>query len=159
MQAEATKEHAWLKKLVGEWRFASECPQGPDGEPMRSEGKESIRMLGELWAVGEMTGEMPDGSPMTAVLTLGFDPSKGKFVGTWVGSPMSSMFVYEGELDEAENRLTLNTTGPSCMGGEGEMNYQDIVELKPDGTRVMRSRMQGENGEWAEFMRAEFTRA
>ena len=158
MQAEATKEHAWLKKLAGEWAFVSECPAGPDGAPMRSEGRESVRMVGELWAVGEMTGEMPDGKPMTAILTLGFDPAKGTFVGTWIGSPMTHMFVYEGELDASGTRLTLGTRGPSCMG-EGECDYQDIVELTPEGNRVLRSRVQGENGEWTEFMRAEFTRA
>ena len=100
MKAEPTPQHEWLKQLVGEWSYRSECPAGPDGEALTAEGKEHVRMLGDLWMVGESTGLMPGGGSMTAVMTVGYDPEKERFVGTWVGSPMTAMFVYEGTLDE-----------------------------------------------------------
>lgn len=158
MQAQPTPEHEWLKQFIGEWTFKSECPPSPDGEVMKAEGKESVRMLGDLWALGETTGAMPGGGMMTAIITIGFDPEKKKFVGTWVGSPMASMFNYEGTLDDAKRVLTLNTTGAHCEDPTREADYQDVMEFLDDGTREMRSRMKNDDGEWVDIMKAVYTR-
>ena len=51
------------------------------------------------WFVAEGNGQMPDGSgAATTVLTLGYSPSKGKYVGTWIGSMMDHMWIYDGEV-------------------------------------------------------------
>ncbi len=153
---EPTEQHKWLMRLLGEWTFQSECPGGPEGENMISEGKEVVRALGDLWVVGEMTSTMPDGSPMVALMTIGYDPATGRFPGTWVGSPMTCMFVYDGELEG--NTLTLHTTGPSFADPTKQAKYQDVVELVGDDRRLLRSRCLGEDGEWVEFMKGEFLR-
>ncbi len=157
MPAEPTTQHAWLKQLVGDWAYTSECPMGPDGEVLTADGNESVRMLGDLWMVGESTGLMPGGKPMTAIMTIGFDPEKQRFVGTWVGSPMASMFVYEGTLDEDARTLTLNTTGADCTDPGKQADYQDIIVLTDSG-RELRSRMRTPDGEWMDIMRAVYTR-
>jgi len=173
MQQDPTAEHEWLKQLVGEWEFESEAREGPDTEPVRMSGAESVRMLGDLWVVGEMRGEMSGGGLCVALMTIGFDPARGgrgtergtgrgegrgKFVGAWVGSPMTHMFVYEGELDAARKVLTLDTTGPSFTDPSQEARYQDIVELPGDGTRILRSQFRDADGKWHEFMRGLFRR-
>lgn len=85
MKAEPQKEHAWLQKLVGEWMFEGECVMGPEQPPMKSTGVESVRSLGGLWAICEGRGEMPAGSgPSNSIMTLGYDPQKGCFVGSFV---------------------------------------------------------------------------
>jgi uncharacterized protein DUF1579 len=48
-------------------------------------------------------------------MTLGYDPEKKQYVGTWVGSMMSYLWVYDGSLDAEEKVLTLNAEGPSCF--------------------------------------------
>jgi len=157
MKAEPTPQHEWLKQLVGEWSYRSECPAGPDGEALTAEGKEHVRMLGDLWMVGESTGLMPGGGSMTAVMTVGYDPEKERFVGTWVGSPMTAMFIYEGTLDESARELTLNTRGEDFNNPGTQTDYQDILVLTDSG-RELRSRMRTNEGEWVDIMKAVYTR-
>ena len=154
-----TAEHQWLQKLAGDWTYEHACSGGADGESVTSTGSESVRMVGDYWAVGEMEGEMPGTSDrFTSLLTIGFDPAIGKFVGTWVGSMMTKMFVYEGELDDAKRVLTMNTRGPSFTDPEVEADYQDIIELNDDGSRVFRSQCKNDDGSWTEFMRGVYHR-
>ncbi len=158
MMTPPTTEHAWFKQFVGTWKFESTCSMGPDQPPMKSGGTETVRMLGDLWLVGESTGIMPDGDAMTAIMTLGFDPTTKKYRGTWVGSPMAHMFIYEGDRPNNANRLDLYTEGPS-MAGDGTMTtYRDSVELISPDKRVLTSGMKSPDGSFHEFMRAEYTR-
>jgi hypothetical protein len=155
--AEPQKEHEWLQKLVGEWTMEDE----PGAEPSPSNGQwtETMRSIGGLWIVGESRGGMPGGGdPATMIITLGYDPQKQRFVGTFIGSMMTNMWVYEGTLDG--NVLTLDTEGPS-MDKENAgkiVKYQDRIELKSDDHRVLTSQLRGEDGEWKVFMTAHYRR-
>ena len=159
MMTQPSKEHEWLKRFVGEWRMEGECVMEPGKPPMKSGGTEKVRMLGDLWMIGEAVMEMPGGAgTMEAVMTLGFDPNKKKFVGTWIGAGMGTMFVYEGELDAAARVLPLNTSGPSMMDPTKVARYQYVVELHDDNTRKLWSQMQDDKGAWHKFMSATYTR-
>lgn len=159
MIAEPTKEHAWLKRFVGEWTMQGECVMEPGKPPAKSSGRERVRMLGDLWIVGESTMELPGGGgTMDAILTLGFNPATGKFIGSWVGGCMPTMFVYEGELDQAQRVLPLNTSGPSFSDPTRLARYQDVVELHSDNKRLLWSQCQDEKGAWQRFMSATYTR-
>lgn len=158
MHTPASPEHQWLQNFVGEWTFESECVMGPNGEKAKSTGREVVRALGDLWIVGEMTGEMPSGGSMIAQLTLGFDPTKKRFVGTWVGSPMTHMFIYDGSRDASGNILTLDCTGPSFDDPTKMVRYQDIAELRGRHERGIRSQVQMPDGTWMPFMHGVFTR-
>ena len=83
------KEHQWLARFVGEWESTVEVTPVPDQPPMKSTGTESVRSLGGLWTLGEGRGEMPGGGVGTTLMTLGYDPARGRFVGTFVGSMMT----------------------------------------------------------------------
>ena len=153
-QETAQKEHRWLQKLVGEW--TSETGLGETGK--KSTGTESVRSLGGLWVLAEGQGEMPDGTPAISLMTLGYDPAKKRFVGTWIGSMMTHLWVYDGELDEAERVLTLNSEGPS-MSGDGTMaRYQDLIEFKSADHRTLTARVHGADGSWQQFMSVEYRR-
>jgi hypothetical protein len=160
MQApEPQDAHRWLQKLIGEWRWEMEMPAGPDQPAAKHEGTESVRPVGELWTIGEGSSQMPDGSPATTVMTLGYDPARQRFVGTFVGSMMTHLWIYDGALDEAGKVLTLDAEGPD-FAGEGKMvKYQDVIEWVSDDHRVLRSRMLQADGEWQEFMLAHYRRA
>lgn len=75
MATKPTKEHAWLQNLVGNWTTETEMMMGPDQPPAKSTGKETVTDMGGLWAFGEGEGTMPDGSPWTYKVTLGYDVS------------------------------------------------------------------------------------
>src|SRR5688572_22986296 len=120
MTIEPQKEHHWLQKLVGDWTYEAEATMKPGDPPVKSTGSESVRSLGSLWVVAEGQGEMPGCGPATTVMTLGYDPQKKRYVGTWVGSMMTHFWIYDGALDTSEQVLTLDTEGPS-MAGDGKM--------------------------------------
>jgi hypothetical protein len=156
--AEPQQEHRWLEKFVGNWTFESECDMGPGKPREKFKGTQSARSIGGLWIIGEGQGEMPGGGMGTMVLTLGYDPQKKRFVGTWFGSMMTALWVYDGERDATGNVLTLNTEGPSFSGDGSIAKYRDIIEVKSDDHYVLRSTTQGEGGAWTEFMAAHYRR-
>ena len=159
MHAQPQREHQWLQKLVGEWTYEHEARMGPDQPPMKSTGTESVRSLGGLWVVGESQGTMPDGSPATMIITLGYDPQKGRFVGTFVGSMMTYLWIYDGQLDSSERVLTLEADGPSFTDPSATAKYRDVVEIVSDDHRMLRSSVLGDDGQWHEFMVAHYRRA
>jgi len=106
----------------------------------------------------EGSGEAPDGGIGLNVITLGYDPAKSRFVGTFVGSMMPSMWVYEGSLDASERVLTLDTKGPSFTDPNTLTEYQDIIEIIDADTRILRSVIKGDDGQWFPFMTSRYTR-
>lgn len=161
-EAQSQREHRWLQQLIGDWTSEAEMTVGPDKETLKSTGTEHVRSLGGLWILAEGQGEIPGGGTATMLLTIGYDPRKGRFVGTWVGSMMTHMWVYEGSLDADERVLTLESQGP-VMTPDGEATgktttYRDVIELKSTDHRTLTSRMLGEDGKWHEFMSAHYRR-
>lgn len=156
--AEPQDAHRWLNKLVGEWRYEFEAPEGGDPPGPESTGTESVRSLGELWVIGEGTGQMPDGSPARSVITLGYDPQRQRFVGTWIGSMMTHMWIYDGGLDAAGRVLTLDSEGPHMTAEGKTARYQDVIEWVSDDHRLLRARMLHDDGEWRQFMVAHYRR-
>jgi hypothetical protein len=159
MKVEPQKEHHWLQKLVGEWTCEGEAMCEPGKPPMKWEATESVRSVGGVWIIGEGRGEMPgSGEPTTTLLTLGYDPQKKRYVGTFIGSMMTNLWVYDGSMDASGKVLTLDTEGPN-MAAQGKMaKYKDIIEFKTDDVRLLRSEMQGEDGKWSQVMTATYRR-
>jgi hypothetical protein len=158
MKADPQKEHQWLQQFVGEWTYEHEATMAPGQPPMKSTGTESVRSIGGLWVAGEGRWEMPDGGMATTVITLGYDPVRKRFVGTFIGSMMTQLWLYEGELDAAEKVLSLDAEGPS-FSGDGKMaKYRDVIELKSHDHRVLSSYLLGEDGKWLPFMTAHYWR-
>jgi hypothetical protein len=91
-------------------------------------------------------------------MTLGYDPQKKRYVGTWIGSMMTHLWVYDGELDPSKRVLTLGSEGPSFTGDGTMSKYHDVIEFKSDDHRILRSRVQGADGTWQEFMTAHYRR-
>ena len=142
------KEHAWLKQLAGEWETEGEMVMGPGKPAIKSKGTESTRVLGGFWAVSEIKGECI-GTPMSGLMTVGYDAEKKKYVGTWVCSMCDRLWKYEGTADDKS--LTLETEGPNPATGK-LVKMKDVIELKGDDHKVLTSWMQGEDGKWVSFM-------
>lgn len=160
MQAEQLDEHRWLHQLVGDWTVETECAMGPGQPPFRGKGIERVRNLGPCWTIIEGSGDMPGGKgDCSYIVTLGFDPAKARFVGTWVGTPMTMLWVYEGRLDAARRVLTLSAEGPSMAGDGSTGLYEDVHEVLDADRREMRARFRGKDGAWSQFMTVRMRRA
>src|SRR5262245_40478389 len=159
MQVELLPEHRWLQQLVGEWTSESECSPGP-GQPAEIyRGTETVRSLEGVWVVCEGSCPMPDGRTSQSVMSLGYDPDKKTFVGTFIASMMSTLWVYEGgELDVSKKRLALRASGPSFLDPTKTANYVDTIELRDDGTRTLASKVQGQDGAWTSFLTVTYRR-
>lgn len=153
MQQVPQPEHKWLEQLVGEWTFESNCHMGPDGPTMTARGSETVRSFGGLWTIGE--AESGDG--WQSVMTLGYDTASQKYVGTFIATMMTHLWIYSGTLDDAGKVLTLDTVGPNFTDGS-MVKYQDIIEIIDANTRTLTSQKPDPDGKWVQFMRATYTR-
>lgn len=158
MQTKPQTEHHWLQKLVGEWTYETEATMGSDQPPAKATGTESVRSLGG-WILAEGQGEMP-GCNITAttMMTIGYDPQKQRYVGTWIGSMMTHLWMYDGELDSVERVLALDSEGPAMTGEEKLAKYRDAIEFKSNDHRVTTSYVLGDGGQWQKFMTTHYRR-
>ncbi|QYU70346.1 DUF1579 family protein [Leptolyngbya sp. 15MV] len=149
-------EHGWLHRMLGDWTWEHEGTM-PDGSTARGRGVERVRALGPYWVIGEGEGEMPGGGGMNWKVTLGFNAQTKRFTGTWVGSMMGWLCLYDGALSEDGMTLPLENEGPA-FDGNGLARYRDTVILEQDGTRRLTSEVQGKDGAWTQFMTGTFRR-
>jgi Protein of unknown function (DUF1579) len=165
MEVTPQKQHQWLDKFIGEWTSETEFSMEPNGEPSKSTGTEVVRSIGGVWIVAEGDSDMPDGGTGTTMMTLGFDPQivgvaspvENRFVGTFIGSMMTHLWLYNGSLDATEKVLTLDTAGPN-FSQTAIAKYQDIIEFISDDHRVMKSQILMKDGNWNHFMTAHYRR-
>ena len=158
MNTEPQREHAWLQTLVGTWTYECALISAEGFAEQRFRGSETVRSIGGIWIVAEGSGEAPGDTAVTSLITLGFDPRKGRFTGTWIGSTMTHLWVCDGELDASGRILTLASEGPGMGGDGGTALYRDLIHLKDDDHRILRALVQ-EDGTWREFMTTRYRRS
>lgn len=151
------EQHQWLERFAGEWVTQSEGSMGPDQPPMQCEGTMSSRMLGGFWVVNEMQGDVM-GAPMTGLQTIGYDPEKKKYVGTWVDSMTNLLWQYEGTVDESGKKLSLLAEGPNMMAAGKTTQFEDAYEFKTPDHILVTSSILGEDGKWIVFMKGDMKR-
>lgn len=152
-----TEGHLWLQRMVGEWTVETEFTMS-DGATARASGHESVRPLGEYWVVIESACPMPDdGSEGHMIISLGYDHRKARFVGSVVGSMMTGLWVYEGDLD-ADGTLVLDADGEDMADDTKTATYRDTTRWEGDDVRVSTSHAQDESGAWQPFMAVRSTR-
>ncbi len=167
MHTEPTDAHRWLQRLVGTWTFELDTPDAPEmcagasgealSESCTAPGREVVRPIGSLWIVAE--GHAGSGKDAwQSQMTLGYDPGKGRFTGTFVGSMMTHLWLYDGALDASGDTLVLHADGPD-FSGAGMTKYVDRITLRADGVRKLTSEILGADGKWTQFMSATYRRA
>ena len=155
---EATKEHAWLERFVGEWEGEAEITMAPDQPATTSKGTERIRQLGEFWIISEGTGQMPGMGSMAWLMTVGYDAEKRKYVATWIDSMTGTLWTYDGTVDASGRKLVLEAEGP-CPGKPGVIaKFRDVNEFKSNDERVFTSSMQNEDGSWTTLVKGTYRR-
>ena len=151
------KEHEWLKQLEGEWTSKSETVPAPGEEAIVATGTEKVRSLGGFFTIGEAESDMM-GFKVNSIMTLGYDPMTKKYVGTWVDSCMGYLWKYEGTLDESGKTLVLDTEGPDMQNPGKLAKYRETITFESKDHRTFTSSVQGENGQYVTFVKAEYHR-
>lgn len=155
VRPEPVDAHRWLHRLIGEWRQAA--TDGEAGESTR-DWTESVTPVGDLWIMSVGQGASPHGTDEKSVMMLGYDPDRERFVGTWAGSMMTYLWIYEGYLDESQRSLILECEGPSFTEAGKMDHYRDIIEFVSDDHRIQHGQVRDASGEWKEFMNEHYRR-
>jgi len=138
-------EHAWLDRFVGEW--TSEASMA--GEVYK--GTETVSRIGPFWVQCVGTCPMPGGEDGTMILTLGYDQESRKFTGTWIGSMMPKLWVYDITREADGSTLTMAAEGPA-MDGNGKAKYRDVIKWVDNDTREFSGWTQKADGSWSQMM-------
>jgi len=146
-------EHQWLQQFVGEWESETESHMDPDREPEISKAIEHIRPLGAFWIVNEIDAEM-FGAPFHGIQTLGYDPQKHQFVGTWVDSVSCALWTYEGTLNKERTALTFYSEGPCPTSPDKLSKIKDVLEFKDKYHKIYTSYVLDSHGDWTLCMEA-----
>ena len=152
-----TEQHRWLQQLLGDWTYESTVATGA-GDSETYIGTDRVRALGEFWVIADGEGEFPGNGPARMVVTLGYDPLRKRFTGTFIHSMMSYLWLYDGELDGTRRILTLESTGPAMAGPDTTARYRDVIEIVGESERLFTSYALQDDGNWHQFMSARYTR-
>ena len=142
------KEHKWLQQFAGEWESEFELFFEPGKPPLKCKGTGSARSIGGFWIVAEGKADLL-GMPFTSVLTIGYDPQKKKYVGTWVDSLSSHLRKYEGTVDAKGKTLTLESEIPIPHAPGKLAKFKEVTEFKSKDHQVVTSSWQIEEGKWS----------
>ncbi len=155
-----TEHHRLLERLVGDWLYVTSTghPDYDPDDPAKC-WTETFRSVGGLWMVGEGEGGMPDGSRATMIITLGYDPRLGHYVGSWVGSMMDKFWVYKGWIEDDGQTLVLEAEGPSMQDPERTELYRDVIHFIDDDTRTFSGSVRQPDGTFKTFMTSQAKRA
>jgi hypothetical protein len=126
-------EHELLKKFAGEW----DCTVNFQGKETKATANNRV-ILGGFWMVEDFKGEF-FGAPFEGRGTLGYDPTKKKYVATWIDSTSPSRMLLEGEFDKDHKTFTETGEGPNEQGKPTK--YKSVYEFKDDDTYVFTMNM------------------
>lgn len=155
MENEVTTQHHWLHRLIGEWDVSADATNGP---PANSTWTERVRPLGGYWVLCEGRGLMPDGKEGETLMTLGYDPARDRYIGTWVGSMMNYLWHYDGILEPTGDLLTLHCEGPDFQDQGKRVPYQDIITFIDDRHRTLTALVRKNDGSWNKLMEMHYWR-
>lgn len=155
--AQPTAEHKLLAQFAGEWTTKATAVAAPGEEPLTCEGTESATMLGGFWLVCHSEGEML-GVPVASLLTIGYEPTTKKYIGTFVCSMDSTLWQYTGAMEADGKKLVLETEGASPLDPGKQAKFRETLELVDPDHKLFTSYIQGDDGEWIEFARVEYRR-
>lgn len=155
----ATPEHKILAEDEGTWDATIKSYfAGPDAEPKVSKGTEVNTVLpGGLWVLSKFEGDV-EGTKFEGRGQFGYDPSKKKYVGTWIDTMTPTLSVLEGTYDAKTKTMTFVGDGYD-LESKTKFTQKMVTTMKDDGTRVFRLYMKfaGSDDE-IKFMEVEYTK-
>jgi hypothetical protein len=99
------------------------------------------------------------GEKFTGRMNLGYDPTKKKYVATWVDSISPYMQSLEGDYDPATRTLSMTMTGTDFASGETATAKITTRYVDDDHkTFEMQAQPPGQPGKWVKVMETKYTR-
>lgn len=128
--AELAPELRRFAEEVGTWKAELSAFMSPGMPPLRFEGTETNRMIGDAWLLSTLEAE-PAGQPYTGVGQIGYDVTQGRAVKTWIESDSSALNVWYGTYDMERRERILEYTIKDDQGTERTRQIKSRV-LDPD---------------------------
>jgi hypothetical protein len=153
-EAQSGAEYAVFQKDVGTWDAHVIVRPGPGQAEQVSRGVSVSRLAaGGRWLITDFRNET---TGFEGHGVYGWDPTKKKYVGTWVDNMRTSLSVSEGTWDEATRTMTYwnELTRPDG----NVMRWREVTETRDADTHVFRSLFPGPNGTEFEMMTVTYTR-
>jgi hypothetical protein len=133
-----SKEHGFLKEGAGTWDYVMKFKMGPDAPEQEIKGIETVQMLGEFWVIFDIKTDNMMGMAWHGHGTLGYDPDKKKYVGTFIDSLSPDRMLGEGTVDAAGKVLTMIWEGKDHETGKaGKLREVSERKDKDNGTMTM----------------------
>lgn len=152
-----TKDHELLNQFAGDWIAKAETVPMPGQAAFKNEGIETAKMVGGFWLISHGEASM-QGTPVNSVMTIGYDPSARKYVGTFLCSVDSTLWKYDGAMDATGKKLTLETEGPSMVDHTKKTKYRETLELIDKDHKTFTSFMQADDGKWVKVVTVDYQR-
>ena len=147
-------EFSLLRKDVGEWNAELTVVPGPGAAPQLSKGRLVGRLIsGGRWLVTDFKNHTTgfEGHGL-----YGFNPSTGRFVGTWVDDMRSNIYVGEGVWDEASKTMTY--TWKAAMPNGQTMTWRETSQMVSENERLFLVLFPAPSGGEFEMLRAVYKR-
>ncbi len=124
-------EIQFLKKDAGTWDATVQMTD-PSGQKTTAKGTETVSMIG-FWQVARFKGQMM-GQAFEGLSSVTYDPTKKKYVGTWIDSMTPGYATIEADLSADGKTMTGTMEGPDMNGKM--VKERTTTEWRPDGSRV-----------------------
>ena len=111
-----TEHHKRVLQGAGHWEGTLSMYMPGMSEASATECSEVVTALGDLWTTSRFECSFM-GMPFTGSSTLGYDPKKGKYVGTWIDSMNPMLTVMEGDFDKEKNAIVMEYDMMDEMSG------------------------------------------
>lgn len=148
--------HVWLGCLVGEWRYEGGGDM-PDGSRWTMSGTESVRALGPYLVVVEGRGRMSmDEDEFLKVAVLGYDPFRGRFIGSDAMNFSWIVASYDGRMEDGA--LRLESEGEDMEDETKLVKMTDEFRFLSRDRRTLRVLQAGPDGKLTELMKFEYDR-
>jgi len=144
-------EHEVFLKDVGVWDATVEVKLAPAPQISSGEARNSLA-CGGLWLVTEFRNE----SGFEGRGLYGYDPARGKYVGTWIDSMRTFMVLSDGEYDASTRTMILRTEHTDPTGRT--MRWREVTRTVDDDTQVWSQIMTAPDGREFETMTVTYRR-
>jgi len=153
-----SKEHEALQGGVGTWDCVMKFKPGPDQPEMEAKGTETVVSLGGWWTVFDVKfPSMMMGMPWAGHGTVGYDPLKKKYIGTFIHSAGPYLHIGEGSMDASGKVLTMNWEGiDDHTGKPGKM--REVFEMVDKDNMKMTMYSTGPDGKEMPHFTSTYTR-
>jgi hypothetical protein len=146
--------HQVYQKDVGVWDADVVINPGPGAPPIPSKGVATNRMgCGGRWLICEFKNET---TGFEGHGIFGYDPAKGKYVGTWIDPMRTFLTIYEGTYDSATKTMTMWVETEITQGKR--IRWRETTETKDRDTQIWRQLMTLPGGNEFEAMTVTYSR-